>query len=119
MTNDVELINAIIEKTKNDQITWGRVDNFSYSNNRFLYSFFSENDMAMDIVNTYEGVFGSGRIFLTNQKFDNYLLLLVQPTDNTDLTAYGKHEQLLLEELEYEVKEKIDNPRDYLSALLN
>lgn len=119
MVNEKDIINAIINKTQNNLITWKRIERFSYQDNKFLYSMFSERDMAMDTANTYVGEFGSGKIYLTNQKYDCYLLLLIQPSENADLTPIGKGSQELLQDLEAEIRNRIDSPQEFIDALIN
>lgn len=113
-----KLVSAIKEKTENDKIGWERITQDDFRNNPFLYKHFSDNDMAFDILNSYKASYNKGEIYFTNQEYDSYRQVFVQPDCGKAVTVLEQGNNTLLRELENDIKAQIDNPDEFLDSLL-
>lgn len=113
-----KLISAIKEKTENKILGWERITQDDFRNNPFLYKHFSDNDMAFDVINSYKASYNKGEIYFTNQEFDSYRQVFVQPDIGKAVTVLEQGNNSLLCDLENDIKEQIDNPNDFLQSLL-
>ena len=73
--------------------------------------------MAMDTVNCYQTNYNNGVIYYTNQIYDGFRELDVQPEADKAITKVSK-DYLQLSFLEEAIRKQIDNPEDFLSSLL-
>ena len=112
-----KLINVIIEKTTNSSLVWRRIQKVDFDSNIFLRRYYSDNNMAMDTVNCYQTNYNNGVIYYTNQIYDGFRELDVQPEADKAITKVSK-DYLQLSFLEEAIRKQIDNPEDFLSSLL-
>lgn len=112
-----KLINVIIEKTTNSSLVWRRIQKVDFDSNIFLRRYYSDNNMAMDTVNCYQADYNNGVIYYTNQIYDGFRELDVQPEADKAITKVSK-DYRQLSYLEDAIRKQIDNPEDFLSSLL-
>ena len=71
----------------------------------------------MDTVNCYQADYNNGVIYYTNQIYDGFRELDVQPEADKAITKVSK-DYRQLSYLEDAIRKQIDNPEDFLSSLL-
>ena len=115
----IKVVSAIKEKTENKKIEWMRIEKNDFENNPFLYRHFSDNDMAFDVYNSYKASYNKGTIYFTNQEYDSYRQVSIQPEEGKAFTVLDQGNDELLQELEKDIKAQVDNPDDFLDSLLD
>jgi len=112
-----KVVDAIINKTESGEIEWDRMDDYS-SQNSFYKNYISNNYMMFDEVNNYMASYNDGYIFFTNQTEEGYREIAIQPNKNADITVLSTGRSANLKMLEEVIKNKLDNPDDFINSLL-
>ena len=112
-------VDAVIDKTEKGKINWERTDTNFYNRNAFYHKYVSNNGMILDGVNNYVAPYGEGYIYFTNQVDAGYREIAIQPNKNADITVLSTGRASKLMTLEDIIKDKLDNPDDFLDSLLS
>lgn len=114
-----KVVDAISAKTNNNDIEWDRMKGSFEKQNPFYRQYIMDNYFNYDGMNCYVAEYNNGYIYYTKSPNDKYGELSIQPSEDTDLTilaSSGSNKKL--EELENTIKNKIDNPDDFINSLL-
>lgn len=120
MTENIfdKTIEAIINKTKNKIIQWDRIDQNYINRNSFYKKYILDNFVNVDGINQYVASFTNGNIFFSKDSESGYCEVAIQPGPKAAIMPIKSGNSGALRILEEEIKEKIDNPDDFINKLL-
>lgn len=112
-----QAVEAIISKTENEMLDWRRVDKKDYDANPFYKQYIQNNQMWLDGINNYVAEYNNGYIYFTNQVEEGYREIAIQPKSNADITVLSTGRNTKLKNLEEVIKDRLDNPDDFIDSL--
>ena len=112
-------VDAIIKKTEEGSIKWERNSADLMKKNLFYGKYILKNDMEIDYVNNYFAPYKDGYIFFTNQVNYGYREIAIQPKQDADITVLSTGRSDKLRALELMIKNKLDDPDDFIESLFD
>lgn len=112
------VIDNVIKKTQRGELEWERIDKTYFNQNPFYRNYIYENELNVDGINNYMAEYNNGYLFFTKDSDFSSRELAIQPHEKSDLTVIGAGMASQLHNLEAVIREKMDNPDDFIDSLL-
>ena len=108
-------VDAIVKKTEEGKMDWERTDERMMRKNAFFRKYIDDNGIEFDGMNNYMAEYNQGYIYFSNQS--GFREIAIQPNNNADITILETGLSSNLRKLEELIKDRLDNPDDFINSL--